>query len=148
MRQDPLEITYRLRIRQIFVIVLISLSFAFYLLPKIEESKISFEEVEQTEIIIVEIPETQIQQQQFKSARPSIPIEADEESEIDTLDFMDTDIEGFGDWGAPPPPPSTNNRPKWVQYDQAPTPKKQLNLNILIFVVRLALKELLFFHFG
>ena len=126
MRQDPLEITYKLRIRQIFVIVLISLSFAFYLLPKIEESKISFEEVEQTDIIIVEIPETQIQQQQFKSARPSIPIEADEESEIDTLDFMDTDIEGFGDWGAPPPPPSTNNRPKWVQYDQAPTPKKQL----------------------
>ena len=126
MRQDPLEITYKLRIRQIFVIVLISLSFAFYLLPKIEESKISFEEVEQTEIIIVEIPETQIQQQQFKSARPSIPIEADEESEIDTLDFMDTDIEGFGDCGAPPPPPSTNNRPKWVQYDQAPTPKKQL----------------------
>ena len=126
MRQDPLEITYKLRIRQIFVLVLISLSFAFYLLPKIGESKISFEEVEQTEIIIVEIPETQIQQQQFKSARPSIPIEADEESEIDTLDFMDTDIEGFGDWGAPPPPPSTNNRPKWVQYDQAPTPKKQL----------------------
>ena len=34
MRQDPLEITYKLRIRQIFVIVLISLSFAFYLLPK------------------------------------------------------------------------------------------------------------------
>ena len=126
MRQDPLEITYKLRIRQIFVIVLVSLSFAFYLLPKIEESKISFEEVEQTEIIIVEIPETQIQQQQFKSARPSIPIEADEESEIDTLDFMDTDIEGFGDWGAPPPPPSSNNRPKWVQYDQAPTPKKTL----------------------
>ena len=56
MRQDPLEITYKLRVRQIFVIVLISLSFAFYLLPKIEESKISFEDVEQTEIIIVEIP--------------------------------------------------------------------------------------------
>ena len=126
MRRDPLEITYKLRIRQIFVAVLVSLSCAFYLLPKIEESEISFEEVEQTEIIIVEIPETQIQQQQFKSARPSIPIEADEESEIDTLDFMDTDIEGFGDWGAPPPPPSSNNRPKWVQYDQAPTPKKTL----------------------
>ena len=48
MRQDPLEITYKLRVRQIFVIVLISLSFAFYLFPKIEESKISFQELEVT----------------------------------------------------------------------------------------------------
>jgi len=47
------------------------------------------------------------------------------ESDIDTLDFMDTDIEGFGDWGAPPP--KSNSRPKWVQYDKAPTPKKQIS---------------------
>ena len=126
MRQDFFEITYKLRIRKIFIGVLASLSLSFYLLPKMGQSNISFEEIQQTEIIIVEIPETEVQQQQFKSVRPSIPVEADEESDIDTLDFMDTDIEGFGDWGAPPPPPQTNNRPKWVQYDQAPTPKKAL----------------------
>ena len=39
---------------------------------------------------------------------------------------MDTDIDGFGDWGAPPPPPQSGSRPKWVQYDQAPQPKKAL----------------------
>jgi len=126
MRQDFFELTYKLRIRKIFIGILAVFSLSFYIFPRIGKSDISFEEIEQTDIIIVEIPETKIQQQQFKSARPSIPIEADTESDIDTLDFMDTDIEGFGDWGAPPPPPSTNNRPKWVQYDQAPTPKKTL----------------------
>ena len=44
-----------------------------------------------------------------------------EELEIDT-----SYIEGFGDWGVPPPPKSTNNRPRWVSYDQGPTPKKPL----------------------
>tara|TARA_B100000029_G_scaffold88491_1_gene78345 strand:- start:523 stop:882 length:360 start_codon:yes stop_codon:yes gene_type:complete len=39
---------------------------------------------------------------------------------------MDTDIDSFGDWGAPPPPPKSGSRPKWVQYDQAPQPKKAL----------------------
>ena len=126
MRKDFLELTYKLRLRKIFISVLSALILSFYILPRIAESDIMFEAVEQTEVIIVEIPETQIQQQQFKSARPSIPIEADEDSDIDTLDFMDTDIEGFGDWGAPPPPPKSNSRPKWVQYDQAPTPKKTL----------------------
>ncbi len=126
MRKDFFEITYKLRVRKVFISVLSILSLSFYVLPKMGESEISFEEIEQTEVVIVEIPKTEVQQQQFKSARPSIPIEADEESDIDTLDFMDTDIEGFGDWGAPPPPPTSNTRPKWVQYDQAPTPKKAL----------------------
>ena len=63
-----------------------------------------FEAEEFTEIMNVEIIKPIQQQQQFKSARPSIPIEADDESEIDTIDFMDTDIEGFGEWGTPPPP--------------------------------------------
>ena len=113
MRKDFLELTYKLRLRKIFISVLSVLILSFYILPRIAESDIMFEAVEQTEVIIVENPETQIQQQQFKSARPSIPIEADEDSDIDTLDFMDTDIEGFGDWGAPPPPPKSNSRPKW-----------------------------------
>tara|TARA_B100000927_G_scaffold288540_1_gene283321 strand:+ start:33 stop:653 length:621 start_codon:yes stop_codon:yes gene_type:complete len=126
MRKDYFEITYKLRIREISAIVLGTLVLLFYAFPKVVESELVFEEAEFTEILNVEIVKPLQQQQQFKSARPSIPIEADEESEIDTLDFMDTDIESFGDWGAPPPPPTSGNRPKWVQYDQAPTPKKAL----------------------
>ena len=87
MRKDFLELTYKLRLRKIFISVLSLLILSFYILPRIAESDIMFEAIEQTEVIIVEIPETQIQQQQFKSARPSIPIEADEDSDIDTLDL-------------------------------------------------------------
>ena len=102
MRKDYFEITYKLRIRQISASVIASLVILFYAFPKVVESEMIFEEAEYTEIINVEIVKPLQQQQQFKSARPSIPIEADEESEIDTLDFMDTDIEGFGDWGSSP----------------------------------------------
>ena len=126
MRKDYFERTYRLRIRIVYLSILSSLILGFYFFPKIIESDMIFEAEEFTEIMNVEIIKPIQQQQQFKSARPSIPIEADEDSDIDTLDFMDTDIEGFGDWGAPPPPPKSNSRPKWVQYDQAPTPKKTL----------------------
>ena len=66
MRKDFLEITYKLRLRKIFISVLSVLILSFYILPRIAESDIMFEAVEQTEVIIVEIPETQIQQQQFK----------------------------------------------------------------------------------
>ena len=126
MRKDYFELTYKLRIREISAIVIGGLVVLFYAFPKIVATEIVFEEAEYTEILNVEIVKPLQQQQQFKSARPSIPIEADEESAIDTLEFMDTDIDGFGDWGAPPPPPQSNSRPKWVQYDQAPTPKKTL----------------------
>ena len=46
------------------------------------------------------------------------------DKDIDNLDFMDTDIEGFGSWDAPPSKKESNK--KFVAYDRAPTPKKPL----------------------
>ena len=139
MRKDYFELTYSLRIRIVYLSILSSLILGFYFFPKIIENDMIFEAEEFTEIMNVEIIKPIQQQQQFKSARPSIPIEADDESEIDTMDFMDTDIAGFGDWGAPPPPPSSSGRPKWVQYDSAPTPKGgQLKPEYLLYANRLA----------
>ena len=96
MRKDYFESTYSLRIRLVFIGVMLFLIGLFYSFPKVIESKLIIEEAEYTEILEVELVTQIQQQQQFKSARPAIPIEADEDSEIDTLDFMDTDIEGFG----------------------------------------------------
>ena len=48
-----------------------------------------------------------------------------EDSNIDNLDFMDTDIEGFDSWSAPPSKKKSNNT-KFVAYDSAPKPKKPL----------------------
>ena len=126
MRKDYFEITYRLRIRIVFITVLSVLMILFYIFPKIVEANIIFEKEEYTEILNVQIIKPIQQEQQFKSARPSIPIEADDESEIDTIDFMDTDIAGFGDWGTPAPNQNAK-RAKWVKYDSPPTPKKSLN---------------------
>ena len=57
----------------------------------------------------------------------AVPIEADDdESEIDTIDFMDSDFAGFSDFGAPTPI-QNSKRAKWVKYDSPPTPKKKLD---------------------
>ena len=125
MRKDYFELNYPLRIRSVFISVLLFLIVLFYCFPKIVENEIIIEDGEYTEILKVELVIPIQQQQKFQSARPSIPIEADEESEIDTLDFMDTDIEGFDSWAAPPSK-KKNNKRKFVAYDRAPQPKKAL----------------------
>ena len=126
MRKDYFEITYKLRIRETSAVVIGTLVILFYAFPKVVESQLVFEDAEYTEILNVEIVKPLQEQEQFKSARPSIPIEADEDSEIDTLDFMDTDIEGFDSWAAPPSKKKNRTR-KFVAYDKAPAPKRSLS---------------------
>ena len=125
MRKDYYEKSYPLRIRTVFISVMMTLISLFYLFPKVIESEIIIEEAEYTEILKVELVTPIQQQQKFKSARPAIPIEADEDTEIDTLDFMDTDIEGFDSWSTPPSKKKGSSR-KFVAYDRPPTPKKPL----------------------
>ncbi len=126
MRKDYFEFNYPLRIRLVFISVLFFLITLFYAFPKVIENKIIIEEAEYTEILKVELV-TQVQQQQkFQSARPAIPIEADEDADIDTLDFMDTDIEGFDSWAAPPSKKKNSSR-KFVAYDKPPTPRRSLS---------------------
>jgi len=125
MRKDYFESTYSLRIRLVFIGVMLFLIGLFYSFPKVIESKLIIEEAEYTEILEVELVTQIQQQQQFKSARPAIPIEADEDSEIDTLDFMDTDIEGFDAFAIP-----TNKKQKkrWkAGVTRKPEPKRKIN---------------------
>ena len=122
MRKDYFEFNYPLRIRIVFISIMMFLITLFYFFPRIIESKIIIEESEYTEILKVELITPIQQQQQFKSARPAIPIEADEDSEIDTLDFMDTDIEGFDSWAVAPV--KTKKRARTFQaYNKPPKPK-------------------------
>ena len=125
MRKDYFELNYPLRIRVVFISVMFFLIFVFYFFPRIIESKSIIEEAEYTEILKVELITIIQQQQKFESARPAIPIEADEDSEIDTLDFMDTDIEGFDSFTIP----NANKKKgrKFIAYDKAPSPKRALS---------------------
>ena len=123
MRKDYFESTYSLRIRIVFIGVMLFLIGLFFSFPKIMESKIIIEEAEYTEILEVELVTQIQQQQQFKSARPAIPIEADEDSEIDTLDFMDTDIEGFDAFSIP----TKQKDSKWTKkVDRKPQEKRKI----------------------
>ena len=124
MRQDYYEITYPTRIRIIAISVMLFMTIAFYSCQRIEAKMSEGQEKMMTKMEEVEFVQIELQQQKFQSARPSIPIEADEDSEIDTLEFMDTDISDFGFWEAPPV--SGKKRPLWVAYDKAPVPKKTL----------------------
>ena len=125
MRKDYFELNYPLRIRVVFISVMFFLISAFYFFPRIIESKSIIEKAEYTEILKVELITIIQQQQKFESARPAIPIEADEDSEIDTLDFMDTDIEGFDSWSAPLAKKKKGRR--FIAYDKAPTSKRTLS---------------------
>ena len=124
MRQDYYEITYPTRIRIVAILVILFITITFYSCQKIEAQSIKNQKRKTTKMEEVEFFQIELQQQNFQSARPSIPIEADEDSEIDTLEFMDTDISDFGFWEAPPL--SGKKRPLWVAYDKAPVPKKTL----------------------
>ena len=125
MRKDYFESSYSLRIRLVFICVMLFLVGLFYSFPKIIETNIIIQEEEYTEILEVELVTEIQQQQQFKSARPAIPIEADEDSEIDTLDFMDTDIESFDAFSIPEK--NKKNR-KWKKgVTRKPEPKRKLN---------------------
>jgi protein TonB len=125
MRKDYFELNYPLRIRVVFISVMFFLISVFYFFPRIIESKSIIEEAEYTEILKVELITIIQQQQKFESARPAIPIEADEDSEIDTLDFMDTDVDGFDLWSAPPA--NKKKRRKFIEFDKWPSSKGVLS---------------------
>ena len=125
MKKDFYEATYPLRIRIVFIAILVCFITAFYINPS-SSPDIEFEtDEEYTEIVKVEIIEELQQQQKIKSQRPSIPIEQENEALLDTTDFMDTaniDID-LVDIGSSTP---SVDRPTWVAFDQAPKPKKAL----------------------
>jgi len=55
------------------------------------------------------------------AARPSVPIESENEDLADDLTIEETDLESFEAWDAPPPPPE-GPRVKFIPYDDPPRP--------------------------
>ena len=69
----------------------------------------------------IEIPETQQFETPPPPARPSIPIESEDEDLADDLTIEETDLDNFDAWDAPPPPPS-GPQFKFIPYDDPPRP--------------------------
>ena len=93
---------------------------SFYGLQRFDPD-IDVENERQIIIENIEIPETQQFETPPPPARPSIPIESEDEDLADDLTIEETDLDSFDAWDAPPPPPS-GPQFKFIPYDDPPRP--------------------------
>ena len=107
-----------LRIGGLFGCILTLLS--FYSLQRFEND-LEIETEGQIIIENIEIPETQQFETPPPPARPSIPVESEDDDLADDLTIEETDLDNFDAWDAPPPPPS-GPQFKFIAYDKAPVP--------------------------
>ena len=63
---------------------------------------------EEIQIVIeqIDIPQTEQFDRPPPPARPSVPVESEDEDIADDLTIEETDLDSFEAWDAPPPPPS------------------------------------------
>ena len=107
-----------IRLSTLFSIILLILIFLIY--PRYL-GLIALEDVELQEIIIENIPQTQQIEKPPPPARPSVPVESEDEDIADDLTIEETDLDSFEAWDAPPPPPE-GPRVKFIPYDDPPHP--------------------------
>ena len=93
---------------------------SFYGLQRFEPD-VDIENEGQIIIENIEIPETQQFETPPPPARPSIPVESEDDDLADDLTIEETDLDNFDAWDAPPPPPS-GPQFKFIPYDDPPRP--------------------------
>ncbi len=125
IRQDPLLITYPIRIREVALGVIVLISFLFYAFPRfLGESNKIVTSVQQ-EIESFDIPQTEQLKIPEPPARPSVPIASEDEFFDEDITIEDTEIEDFEDWEAPNL--GAGPEDEFIPYDQAPVPKIPLS---------------------
>lgn len=119
--RDEYAEQYPLRVRFIIVGVLGFIVILFYSFPRFlqtgEALSQNFEEVVET----FDIPPTQQFQAPPPPARPSIPVESDDEDIAEDITIAETGLDDF-EWDAPPPPPDAGPTSRFVAYDDPPEP--------------------------
>ena len=99
--------------------IILSISL-FFVLPRFTGETVQ-EHYDQIIIEQIDIPQTQQIERPPPPARPSIPIESEDEDLADDLTIEETDLSNFEAWDAPPPPPS-GPQVKFIPYDDPPVP--------------------------
>ena len=107
-----------IRLATLFSIIILILTFLIY--PRYL-GLLELEDFELQEIIIENIPQTQQIEKPPPPARPSVPVESEDEDIADDLTIEETDLDSFEAWDAPPPPPE-GPRVKFIPYDDPPQP--------------------------
>jgi len=107
-----------IRLATLFSIIILILTFLIY--PRYL-GLLELEDFELQEIIIENIPQTQQIEKPPPPARPSVPVESEDEDIADDLTIEETDLDSFEAWDAPPAPPE-GPRVKFIPYDDPPQP--------------------------
>jgi len=116
----PRKYKYPITIRLATLSSVLLLIFTFLIYPRYL-GLYELEEVELQEILIENIPQTQQIERPPPPARPSVPVESEDEDIADDLTIEETDLDNFEAWDAPPPPPE-GPRVKFIPYDDPPQP--------------------------
>ena len=120
--QAALTIKYKypITIRLATLSSMLLLIFTFLIYPRYL-GMLELEDVELQEILIENIPQTQQIERPPPPARPSVPVESEDEDIADDLTIEEIDLDNFEAWDAPPPPPE-GPRVKFIPYDDPPQP--------------------------
>ena len=124
--QAALTIKYKypITIRLATLSSVLLLIFTFLIYPRYL-GMLELEDVELQEILIENIPQTQQIERPPPPARPSVPVESEDEDIADDLTIEETDLDNFEAWDAPPPPPE-GPRVKFIPYDDPPQPLSRI----------------------
>ena len=121
MRKDPLIESYPIRIRAVFVGVIIFFAFSFYASPRIGSDLRVLEKYIPTDVQAVVVPPTQQMQIEKPPSRPSVPIASEDEFLDEDITIEETDLEDFEDWEAPDAQ-NTNNKFEYIAREVEPAP--------------------------
>ena len=120
LEQLSLKLRFPFIIRVTGLLSIILSIFLFFVLPRFTGETVQ-EHYDQIIIEQIDIPQTQQIERPPPPARPSIPIESEDEDLADDLTIEETDLSDFEAWDAPPPPPS-GPQVKFIPYDDPPVP--------------------------
>ena len=115
-----LRFNYPVTIRIAGLAGVLLITFGFLFIPRNFDVFV-LDEANQIIIEQIDIPQTQQLDLPPPPARPSVPIESEDEDLSDDLTIEETDLGSFEAWDAPPPPPS-GPQVKFIPYDERPVP--------------------------
>ncbi|MFC1620096.1 energy transducer TonB [Candidatus Neomarinimicrobiota bacterium] len=112
--------SYSIRIREIFLVVILSCALAFFLFPRFSSVRERIER-EERELLVetIDIPPTHQFAAPPPPARPSIPIESEVEDIPEDITIPETTLEGYEEWVAPP---ESGPAIRFIAYDEPPAP--------------------------
>ena len=123
IRKDPsisLKLRYPITVRTTLLISILLLIVVVVAFPRLDVAEFIEKEIH-IDIEQFDIPQTQQFELPPPPARPSIPIESEDEDLADDVTIEETEFDEFETWDAPPPP-DEGPRVKFIPYDDPPVP--------------------------